>query len=376
MRSKRNSAQSRNFVFWKKCVALIISLFVIVGAVVLALVNNALDQINYIYDGESGKNNPNGIGNAAIIDLSEHAEQLHDFDAQLENLVVKNSSQIQDTDWQHDLFVLDLGDKEKTNNNVLLAIFSQNSVNHQQVLQFVSPHIYVNLAGLANNPLGQSWLYGGASALRDTLSRNLGINISNTFLLKAGKLVDLIDSINGIALKIDDNALAMLEKNNVTFENLLNSNNKSTHKTMNFADYKKTSIANGVLAVAYASLGIATDNDKLVPEVFLQQISKEFSDLNVTGRWKFIKRLLNCITTDASRFSIVKTIFKAFVSTKQVVCAKLPAASANEPLVVGNVIISNIGINDLRKEFFANLQARTSEESEENETIFTTSTDK
>lgn len=367
MRSKRNSTKSRNFAFLKKFVALLLSLVIIVGAVALALINSALDKINYAFVGEGDNNNQEGIGQAAVIDLSEHAAVLRDFDIQLENLVVKNTVKHEDSDWQHDLLILNLGDKEKTNNNVLLALFSQNSVTHKQVLQFVSPNIYVNFAGLANNPLGQSWLYGGASALSATLARNLGIDITNTYLLNAGKLVDLIDSIKGIALKIDDSNLEMLEKNQAMLENLLNGNNKGMHKTMNFKEYKKTSIANGVLAVAYASLGSLTEKGHLVAAVLLRQIGKEFADLDMLGRWQFLKKLLACITTDASRFSIFKTMAKAFMADKQLVCLQLPQIGEHNDLTLGNLMIKNIDIASIRQQFFSNLESEIKHNSVEND---------
>lgn len=365
MRSKRSNLKSRNFAFLKKMLALILSLVVISGALGLALINSALDKINYAFVGEGEKNNQEGIGQAAVIDLKEYATELFAFDTQLEKVVVKGTFKPEAEHWQHDLIVLNLGDKEKTNNNVLMAIFSQNSVSHRQILQFVSPNIYVNFAGLANNPLGQSWLYGGAAALSSTLERNLGISITNTYLLDAGKLVDLIDSINGIALKIDESTLETLTKNQAMLENLLNGNNSVMHKQMNFAEYKETSIANGVLAVAYASLGSLTEKGHLVAAVLLRQISKEFNDLGTLERWHFIRRLLACLTTDASRFSIAKTLAKCFISAKPLICTQLPQIGEHNDLTLGNVVIKNIDITTLREQFSNNLQAEISQSSVE-----------
>lgn len=365
MRSKRISTKNRNFRFLKKLLAVLLSLIIISTSLALALINSALDEISYAFVSEGEKNNQDGIGQAAIIDLSQYVLDLQDFDDQLEKVVVKGTNEDQASNWQHDLIVLNLGDKEKTNNNVMMAIFSQNSVSHRQVLQFVSPNIYVNFAGMGNNPLGQSWLYGGATALSSTLAHNLGIHITNTYLLNASKLVDLVDSIKGIALKIDDSTLASLEKNELMLENLLNSDDKAEHKKMNIKEYKEKSIANGVLAVSYASLGGLDEKGQLVAAVLLQQISKEFNDLKLLDRWHFVRRLLGCLTTDASRFSIAKTLAKSLISNEELVCMQLPKTSNQPDLVLGNVTIKNLDIVAIRKQFLSNLDAENADANSE-----------
>lgn len=365
MRSKKIS-KNRNFSWLKKLSAFLISIIIIVAVAGTVLVNRALDRISYVYTSEGEKNANNGIGQAAFIDFKEYKSELYDLDQPLKELVAKETHKPGKDNWHHNLIILNLGDKEKTDSNVQMAILSQNLSEGRQVLQFVNPNLYVNLSGLGNNPLGQSWLLGGVNSVASTLARNLDITIDNTYMLSASKLVDLIDSIKGIALKIDDVSLQLLQKNQEFLENLLNGGKRGNAvKHMNFKQYKETSIADGTLAVAYAGLGGTTEKGNLVMVTLLEQIGKEFHDLTWLKRWNFVKTFFSCLTTDASRFEIWKTVNRSMMLGADINCVQLPHPDTIKEIKLGPHQIIDMNIYNIRKQFYQNLASPEETEVEE-----------
>lgn len=355
MRSKRTNTKNVKFTWLRKVCAFLCSLVILVAALLIAFLDWTLDATNFENSGENST--VNAIGELAFLNLDEQRQHLISLDFDLENNVVKSTSLSSDDTWQHNLLVLNMGDRESTSSKLLMAILSFNNKNKRKVLQFVNPNIYTNITGIGNNPLGQAWLIGGAPLLFDSIEKNLAIKLNNMFILNAGELVNLIDSLNGIAIKISKDDLNNISNARDFYENILHSSEADSLSAsgLNIAAYEKSGIANGMLAVAFASLS-ANNAENLSAKDFATQVADEFKDLTAYEKIIFIRSFMKSVTTQASKLDLLLLAKNLCSTDDALIYQQLPQTLSNYTVIAaGNNNIIDLSITDLRAQFIANL---------------------
>lgn len=355
MRSKRTNVKNHKFTWLRKLAAVLCSCLILCAALLIAFLDWTLDAANF--ENSSEINTADAIGEVAFLNLEDRRESLIDLDFALENTVVKSENLPLSDEWQHNLLILNMGDKESTSSSLLMAILSVNNYNKRKVLQFINPKIYANITGLGNNPIGQAWLIGGSSLLYDSIEKNLAVKLSNMFILDAAELVSLIDTINGVAIKIGDDDLERLAKSKDFYESLLNANNLNgkQQRILDIAKYETSGIADGLLAVAFAGLPINNSNKNLAAKDFAEQIVAEFDDLSAYEKVHFIRTFMKSVTTQSSKFDLLMLAKNLYQGEDELQCRQLPQTGTYKLISSGTNGIIDLSINEIRKQFKDNI---------------------